>query len=161
MKKVLTTCPYCGTGCMFYLVVDDNGVLIGVEPSSEHVVAKGQLCVKGWNAYHFVNHPDRLTSPLVRVNGKMEPVSWGQAIKLIVSKLKQIQKKHGNDSIAFFSSAKATNEENYVMMKLARAVFKTNNVDHCARLCHSSISTNSSASFRSFRDSMASASSIL
>ncbi|MHC4525095.1 MAG: formate dehydrogenase subunit alpha [Planctomycetota bacterium] len=138
MKKTLTTCPYCGTGCMFYLVTDEAGTLIGVEASTEHVVARGQLCVKGWNAYHFVNHPDRLTSPLIRMNGKMEPASWERAIELIVNELKQIQKKHGSDSVAFFSSAKATNEENYVMMKLARAVFKTNNVDHCARLCHSS-----------------------
>jgi len=149
MKKVLTTCPYCGTGCMFYLVVGDDGTLLGVEPSSEHVVAKGQLCVKGWNAYHFVNHPDRLTQPLVRKNGKMEPASWDEALSLVVSKLKETQAAHGNDSVAFFSSAKTTDEENYLMMKLARAVFKTNNVDHCARLCHSSTVLGLAATFGS------------
>ncbi|MHC4360192.1 MAG: formate dehydrogenase subunit alpha [Planctomycetota bacterium] len=149
MKKVLTTCPYCGTGCMFYLVVDDDNTLVGVEPSSEHVVAKGQLCVKGWNAYHFVNHPDRLTQPLIRKNGKMEPASWDEALDLIVSKLKEAQASCGNDSVAFFSSAKTTNEENYLMMKLARAVFKTNNVDHCARLCHSSTVLGLAATFGS------------
>ncbi|MFH1615580.1 MAG: formate dehydrogenase subunit alpha [Planctomycetota bacterium] len=149
MKKVLTTCPYCGTGCMFYLVVGDDGALMGVEPSSEHIVAKGQLCVKGWNAYHFVNHPDRLTLPMIRRNNKMESASWNDAIDAIVSRLKEIQANHGNDSIAFFSSAKTTNEENYLMMKLARAVFKTNNVDHCARLCHSSTVLGLAATFGS------------
>ena len=110
MKKVLTTCPYCGTGCMYYLVVGDNDTLLGVEPSSEHVVAKGQLCVKGWNAYHFVNHPDRLKQPLIRRNGKMEPASWDEALDLVVEKLKDTQANYGNDSVAFFSSAKTTFE---------------------------------------------------
>jgi formate dehydrogenase major subunit/formate dehydrogenase alpha subunit len=123
---------------MFYLLVDDNGTLVGVEPSTEHIVAKGRLCVKGYNAFHFVNHPDRLTQPMVRKNGNLEPAPWDEALDLIVNKLKNIQGSDGNDSVAFFSSAKTTNEENYLMMKLARAVFKTNNVDHCARLCHSS-----------------------
>lgn len=138
MKRVLTTCPYCGTGCQFYLVVNDAGRLIGVEPSSTHPVSKGQLCVKGWNAFNFVDHPDRLKVPQIRKNGKLKPASWDESLDLVVSRLKEIQQKHGNDSVAFFSSAKTTNEENYLMMKLARAVFKTNNVDHCARLCHSS-----------------------
>jgi len=137
MKKVLTTCPYCGTGCMFYLLVDDNGTLAGVEPSTEHIVSKGRLCVKGYNAFQFVNHPDRLTQPMIRKNGRVEPASWDEALDTVVERLKRIQAAGGNDSIAFFSSAKATNEENYLMMKLARAVFKTNNIDHCARLCHS------------------------
>ena len=149
MKKILTTCPYCGTGCMYYLLVGDDGKLTGVEPSTEHVVAKGQLCVKGWNAYHFVNHPDRLTQPMIRKNGKMEPASWDEALDLVVSKFKETQAANGNDSVAFFSSAKTTNEENYLMMKLARAVFKTNNVDHCARLCHSSTVLGLAATFGS------------
>jgi len=134
MKRTLTTCPYCGTGCQFYLLTDDNGRLVGVEPSSTHVVAKGQLCVKGWNAFNFPNHPDRLTVPQIRKDGKLVEASWDEALDLIASKLKETQEKHGTDSIAFFSSAKTTNEENYALMKLARAVFKTNNVDHCARL---------------------------
>ncbi|MCK4999477.1 MAG: molybdopterin-dependent oxidoreductase, partial [Anaerohalosphaera sp.] len=138
MKRTLTTCPYCGTGCMFYLLVDDKDTLVGIEPSSEHVTAKGQLCVKGWNAHHFVNHPDRLTTPLIRKNGILEEVGWDEALDLVVSKLKQAQSAGGKDSAMFVSSAKTTNEENYLMMKLARAVFKTNNIDHCARLCHSS-----------------------
>jgi len=149
MKKVLTTCPYCGTGCGFYLVVDDDGKLIGVEPSGEHVVAQGQLCVKGWNAHHFVNHPDRLTRPLIRKDGKLEPATWDEALDLVAEKLKDIQARHGNDAVAFFSSAKTTDEENYIMMKLARAVFKTNSVDHCARLCHSSTVLGLAATFGS------------
>jgi len=149
MKRVLTTCPYCGTGCMFYLVVDDDGTLVGVEPSTEHVVAKGQLCLKGWNAYHFVNHPDRLMEPMVRKNGRLHTVSWEDALDHVVDRLGRIQAEHGNDSVAFFSSAKTTNEENYLMMKLARAVFKTNNVDHCARLCHSSTVVGLAATFGS------------
>ena len=138
MKRILTTCPYCGTGCCFYLVVNDEGRLVGVEPSAEHPISKGQLCVKGWNAFQFVQHPDRLTEPLMRRDGKTNTVTWDEALERLVGELKSIQAKYGPDSVAFFSSAKTTNEENYLMMKLARAVFKTNNVDHCARLCHSS-----------------------
>ena len=134
---------------MFYLVADDDGTLLGVEPSTEHVTSKGQLCVKGWNAHHFVNHPDRLTEPMIRKNGKLEPATWDEALNLIAEKLAKIQKDNGNDSVAFFSSAKTTNEENYLMMKLARAVFKTNNVDHCARLCHSSTVLGLAATFGS------------
>lgn len=139
MKKTLTTCPYCGTGCMFYLLSDENNdKILGVEPSRSHPVSQGNLCVKGWNVFDFVNHPDRLKFPLIRRNGTFERASWKEALDFIVRNLKKIQEKYGNDSVMFFSSAKTTNEENYLMMKLARAVFKTNNVDHCARLCHSS-----------------------
>jgi len=138
VKKVLTTCPYCGTGCALYLLVDDDGRLAGVEPSATHPTSRGRLCVKGWNAHAFVRHPDRLTTPLIRRNGKLRAASWEEALQLIVARLRAIQAAHGVDAAMFLSSAKATNEENYLLMKLARAVFHTNNVDHCARLCHSS-----------------------
>lgn len=138
MKRTLTTCPYCGTGCQFYLITDDSGKVCGVEASTEHSTSRGQLCVKGWNAFDFVNHPDRLTTPLIRKNGQLEAASWQEALDLIAARLKAIAAEYGPDALMFFSSAKTTNEENYAMMKLARAVFKTNNVDHCARLCHSS-----------------------
>ncbi|MEJ2703284.1 MAG: formate dehydrogenase subunit alpha [Sedimentisphaerales bacterium] len=138
MKRVLTTCPYCGVGCCFYLLAGEKGHLEGVEPSTEHVVARGELCIKGLNAFQFVNHPDRLTQPMIRTNGRLTEATWDHALDIAVAGLEGIQKKHGPDSVAFFSSAKTTNEENYLMMKLARAVFNTNNVDHCARLCHSS-----------------------
>jgi formate dehydrogenase major subunit/formate dehydrogenase alpha subunit len=140
MKKTLTVCPYCGTGCMFYLTTD-NGRITGLEPSSSHPVNRGSLCVKGWNAFGFVHHPDRLTRPLVRRNGKLEPASWDEALDTVAGRLKAVQMQHGPDALMFASSAKATNEENYLLMKLARGVFNTNNIDHCARLCHSSTVT--------------------
>ncbi|MDD2899359.1 MAG: formate dehydrogenase subunit alpha, partial [Desulfuromonadaceae bacterium] len=148
MKRTLTVCPYCGTGCMFYLV-SDAGRLVGVEPSSTHPVSRGSLCVKGWNAFAFVHHPDRLTTPLVRRDGVLQPATWDTALQLVVERLQGVQKKHGMDAIMFASSAKATNEENYLLMKLARVVFGTNNIDHCARLCHSSTVTGLAETFGS------------
>jgi formate dehydrogenase alpha subunit len=149
VKRVLTACPYCGTGCNFYLMVDDHEKIIGVVPSTENVVNKGQLCIKGWNSFQFVQHPDRLTHPLIKRNGVFERISWEEATRVIVKTLKDLQAACGNDAVAFFSSAKTTNEENYLMMKLARAAFKTNNVDHCARLCHSSTVTGLAGAFGS------------
>jgi len=133
---------------MFYLV-SDNGRLVGVEPSTTHPVSRGALCVKGWNAFAFVHHPDRLTTPLVRRNGTLQPASWDEALTLLVEKVRRIQEMHGADAVMFASSAKATNEENYLLMKLARAVFGTNNIDHCARLCHSSTVTGLAETFGS------------
>jgi formate dehydrogenase alpha subunit len=137
MRYILTTCPYCGCGCNFYLVAQGQD-LIGVLPCSEHHVSRGALCIKGWNAWQFVQHPDRCLTPLITENEVFRKATWEETIPLVVNKLRSVQAKYGNDAIAFFSSAKATNEENYLLQKLARAVFKTNNVDHCARLCHSS-----------------------
>lgn len=148
MKRTLTVCPYCGTGCTFYLV-SDNGRLIGIEPSTTHPVTRSGLCVKGWNAFAFVHHPERLTTPLVRRDGILQPASWDEAVNLVVNKLKGIQINYGADAVMFASSAKATNEENYLLMKLARAVFGTNNIDHCARLCHSSTVTGLAETFGS------------
>lgn len=137
LKRTLTVCPYCGTGCALYLVSEGDR-MVGVEPSATHPVSRGSLCVKGWNAYSFVQHPDRLTTPLIRRDGELVPAAWDEALDFVVGKLREIQARHGADSVMFASSAKATNEENYLLMKLSRAVFGTNNVDHCARLCHSS-----------------------
>ena len=148
MRRTLTVCPYCGTGCTFYLV-SDAGRLVGVEPSTTHPVSRGGLCVKGWNAYAFVHHPDRLTTPLVRQDGVLQPATWDEALDLVVERLRAVQKKHGADAVMFASSAKATNEENYLLMKLARAVFGTNNIDHCARLCHSPTVTGLAETFGS------------
>ena len=148
MKRTLTVCPYCGCGCMFYLV-SDNGRLVGVEPSVTHPVSRGGLCVKGWNAFAFVHHPDRLTTPLVRRDGELQPASWDEALDLVVERVRAVQEKYGADTLMFASSAKATNEENYLLMKLARAVFGTNNIDHCARLCHSSTVTGLAETFGS------------
>lgn len=137
MKKVLTTCPYCGTGCGFYLVTDDeNKRVIAVEGAVNHPVNEGRLCIKGWNAFQFVNHPDRLTAPLIRKNGKLMPASWEEALTLVATKLKEVAAQHGKDSLMFSISSRTTNEDIYVLQKLARVAFKTNNVDNCARLCH-------------------------
>jgi len=136
-KHILTTCIYCGCGCGLYLICDDTNVF-GSYPSKNHPVSQGSLCVKGWNAYEFINKCDRLANPLIKKNGSFEKTDWDTAISLAARRLSEISLMHGPDSVAFLSSAKVTNEENYLMMKLARAVFKTNNIDHCARLCHAS-----------------------
>jgi len=135
--EVLTTCPYCGCGCNMTLQVA-AGRVVGVAPVRGHPVAAGSLCVKGWNAHEFVHSPDRLTGPLLRRDGKLVAAGWDEALDFIAGDLKRIVAAAGPDAIAFFSSAKCTNEENFLMMKLARAAFGTNNVDHCARLCHAS-----------------------
>ena len=132
-KNVLTTCPYCGTGCGFYLEVLDKE-LTGVWPAKHHPISQGRLCIKGWNAHAFVNHPDRLKKPLIRRNGKLEEATWDEALQLVADKLREIKAQSGPDSTGFFSSSRCTNEENYLMQKLARAVIGTNNVDNCARL---------------------------
>jgi predicted molibdopterin-dependent oxidoreductase YjgC len=132
-SATLTTCPYCGCGCGFYLEALD-GRLIGVTPSATSPVNRGKLCVKGWNAHEFVQHPKRLTRPLLRKNGELTEVSWDEALDYTSERLKEIKDAHGPDAIGFFASAKVTNEENYLLQKFARAAVGTNNVDHCARL---------------------------
>ena len=134
---VRTTCPYCGCGCELLLQVQ-NGKVTGALPSKTHPVNQGKLCIKGWNAHEFIHHPGRLTRPLLRKQGELCPVSWAEALDFLVDRLANIKQKHGGDSLAFLSSAKCTNEENYLFQKLCRAGFQTNNIDHCARLCHSS-----------------------
>lgn len=133
MAKTSTICPFCGCGCNFYLTTQNNRV-VGVEPSPNNPVNKGMLCTKGWNSYEFIHSPDRLTKPLVRKNGELAPSSWEEALELVKERLGGIKEQHGPSALAFLSSAKVTNEENYLFQKMARAVFKTNNVDHCARL---------------------------
>lgn len=134
MKKVLTTCGYCGCGCGIYLNVED-GEVIGVTPVNHHTVSEGKLCVKGWNGHGFVNHPDRLKQPMIRhQNGSFTVTTWEKSIEYVVEALKNIIKRYGPSSVGLLSSARCTNEENYLMVKLARAVLKTPNIDHCARL---------------------------
>ncbi len=149
MKKVLTTCGYCGCGCNFYVNVDGNEIT-GVSPQNSHSVSRGQLCVKGWQGHSFVHHKDRLTEPLMKdENGKFQVISWDTAIRQIAKKLTDIKANYGPRSIAAMSSARCTNEENYLMVKLARAVIGTNHIDHCARLCHSPTVAGLSYSFGS------------
>ncbi len=148
VEHVLTTCPYCGTGCNFFLQVVD-GRLTSVVPCKTDEISLGRLCIKGYNAHAFVQHPDRLKNPMVREKGQLVKASWDQALDRVVKALKEIKDKHGPDSIVLLASAKCTNEENYVFQKLARAVLGTNNVDHCARLCHASTVTGLLYSFGS------------
>ncbi len=110
----------------------------GAETDWEKRPNQGMLCVKGRFGLEFLNHPDRLTTPLVRHNGNLEPATWEEALDMIAKKLKAIRDKHGSDAIGCLSSAKVSNEENFAMQRFARAVIGTNNVDHCARLCHAS-----------------------
>ena len=144
----LTTCPFCGCGCSFYLAVA-NGTAVSVEPCFTDRVSQGRLCIKGRHAHEFIHSPERLTSPLVRKNGALCEVSWDEALDFVVQGLTRTKQACSADAIGFLSSAKCTNEENYLMMKLARAVIGTNNVDHCARLCHASTVTGLAAAFGS------------
>jgi predicted molibdopterin-dependent oxidoreductase YjgC len=134
-KNVLTTCIYCGCGCGLYLQVLD-GQVVGTLPAKGHPISEGKLCIKGWNAHGFVHHPDRLTEPLIREEkgGALREASWDEAMDLVARRLNLVQAEHGPDAVGFLASAKCTNEENYLLQKLARGVIGTNNVDHCARL---------------------------
>lgn len=133
MNSILTTCPYCGTGCTFFLNVE-GGEIVSVTPNNVNAVNEGKLCSKGHFGFDFVHHKDRLTNPLIRKEGKLVEATWEETIQFIASKIKKTVEEYGADSIAAFSSARCTNEENYLMQKLMRAVIGTNNIDHCARL---------------------------
>ena len=145
--KVPTVCIYCGVGCRLFLVVRD-GKVIRVLPHKESP-GDGKLCIKGWSAHEFVHHPDRLTTPLIREGTGFREATWDEALDRVSEELEKARDSHGSDSLGFLSSAKATNEENYLMQKLARAVVGTNNIDHCARLCHASTVTGLVSSFGS------------
>jgi predicted molibdopterin-dependent oxidoreductase YjgC len=132
-QKVRTTCSYCGVGCQMFLHVKDNRIVKvsgveGVEPNH------GSLCVKGRFGFNFIHSPERLTTPLIRENGKFREATWEEATNLVAEKLQSIKSKNGSDAIGVLTSARVTNEENYVAHKFTRAVLKTNNIDHCARL---------------------------
>jgi predicted molibdopterin-dependent oxidoreductase YjgC len=133
LDTVLTTCPFCGTGCNFYLQVHE-GKIIDVLPCRTHPISQGDLCVLGRNAHAFVQKPDRLKRPLIRKDGELIESSWAEAYRTISEGFARIKAENGPDALAILSSAKCTNEENYLIMKFARAVLGTNNVDHCARL---------------------------
>ena len=132
-RKVRTTCTYCGVGCQIYLHEKDGKIVkvTGVEGVAPNY---GSLCVKGRFGFDFVNSKDRLTKPLIRENGQHREASWEEALDLVAERLGGIRDKFGSDSIGVLTSARVTNEENYIVQKFARAVLKTNSVDHCARL---------------------------
>ncbi len=132
-REVQTTCPYCGVGCGIKLGIRGNEVtnIIGDEKSP---VNRGRLCVKGRYGFNFINHPDRLENPLIKKNGEFEKATWKEALEYISENFS----RYKGDEFASISSAKCTNEENYLMQKFSRGVMGTNNIDHCARLCHAS-----------------------
>jgi len=133
LNFVRTTCPYCGCGCEF-LLETINGRIFQTIPSKSNPMNAGKLCIKGWNAHEFVHSPKRLTKPLLRKNGILEEASWDEALDFAATRLREIKGTHGGDSMAFLTSAKCTNEENYLLQKFCRIGFGTNNIDHCARL---------------------------
>jgi formate dehydrogenase alpha subunit len=146
-RKVRTTCSYCGVGCQLYLHVKENRVVkvSGVDTAPNH----GRLCVKGRFGYHFIGSPVRLAHPLIKENGSFREASWDEALDYVAHRLLAIRDSSGPDSIGVLSSARMTNEDNYMAQKFARSVLKTNNVDHCARLCHASTVAGLAASFGS------------
>lgn len=134
-RVVQTTCPYCGVGCQIDLHVKDE-MIFRVDGRFDNDVNRGNLCVKGRFGYDFVHAPDRLVRPLWRSKKSADfgPTTWANALNFTAQKLKETRDKHGPDSVAVLTSAKCTNEENYLLQKFARAVIGTNNIDHCARL---------------------------
>jgi len=131
VKTVSTVCPYCGVGCGINITAED-GILTHVDDDPNNLSSKGLLCVKGRFGTAFVNHSDRLTTPLIRGPNGLQPASWDDALDLVAEKFAEHRGAFGS-----FSSAKATNEDNYMLQKFVRAVMDTNNIDHCTRLCHS------------------------
>ncbi|MBE3098279.1 MAG: formate dehydrogenase subunit alpha [Planctomycetes bacterium] len=136
-RQVRTVCPYCGCGCTLVMNVhDDKIVSVTGEPGAGPTA--GLLCVKGRFGTDFIGHKERLTQPLIRKGGDLVPATWDEALDFVAARLKTIRQESGPDAIGGLASAKCTNEENYVFQKFMRAAVGTNNVDHCARLCHAS-----------------------
>ena len=133
IREVRTTCPYCGAGCQMILRVKNNTIM-EVTADPEQAPNYGALCVKGRFGYNFVHHRERLTKPLVRRNGVLHETTWEEALNIVAKKFFDLKAMYGPDSIAGFSCARATNEENFIMQKFMRTAIGTNNIDHCARL---------------------------
>ena len=149
LKKVDTICTYCGVGCKLTMHVDETKNKIRYIEGGDSPVNEGMLCVKGRFGFDFVGSDARLTTPLIRKDGWLQPASWDEAIKLIADKFTSIKQGFGSNALAGFSSAKTTNEDNYAFQKFIRRELGTNNVDHCARLCHASTVTGLEASLGS------------
>ena len=147
-KIVATTCPFCGVGCNLQLHIKDNFIYRVTSPF-DSIVNHGNLCVKGRFGYDFVYHKERVTSPMVR-NVPQKPgartqafdrsewhtVTWDEALDTVADRLVEIYRRDGAHAMAAYCCAKATNEDNYLLQKLYRSLFRTNNIDHCTRLCH-------------------------
>ncbi|MFN5711537.1 MAG: formate dehydrogenase subunit alpha [Bacteroidota bacterium] len=135
-KKTRTVCTYCGVGCNLEVAVS-GGKIKSIQAPYDAAANAGHTCLKGRFAFSFYNHPDRLKTPLIKRNGVFEPATWEEAYDYIAKELTRIKTNFGPDYIAGISSARCTNEENYLMQKFMRAVIGTNNIDSCARVCHS------------------------
>ncbi len=135
-ENVRTVCTYCGVGCNLE-VAKTNGTILSISAPYDAEVNQGHTCLKGRYAFRFYNHPDRLRTPLIRRNGELQEATWEEAYDFIAERLTAIREQHGPDAIAGISSSRCTNEENYLMQKFIRAVIGTNNIDGCARVCHS------------------------
>lgn len=147
-KQTTTTCPYCGVGCTLELHVKDEFIYRVTSPF-DSPVNHGNLCVKGRFGYDFIYHPKRITTPLIRKSAQKpgdrtqafdlvewREVGWDEALDFCAERLVEIYKRDGPDALGVYCCAKATNEDNYLLQKMFRALFRTNNVDHCTRLCH-------------------------
>src|SRR5207237_7853507 len=139
IRRTKTVCTYCGVGCSFDVWTKDRHIL-KVEPADGP--ANGvSTCIKGKFAWDFVNSQDRLTTPLIREGDRFREASWNEALDLVARRLSEIKAEHGADALGFITSSKCTNEESYLMQKLARAVAGTNNVDNCSRYCQAPATT--------------------
>ena len=139
MAQRLTTCTFCGVGCGIYLESVGNQVL-GAYPSMSHPTNQGRICLRGWHVHEVASSPDRLKSPLLKKNGRFEEVSWEEALAFVTRRLTEIRDRHGPNALAFLLSPRCSNEEAYLLQKLARAVIGTNNVDHGTGVyCNNSI----------------------
>ncbi len=135
-KKTRTVCNYCGVGCNLEVATAGNEIK-GIQAPYNAEVNQGHTCLKGRYAFKFYDHPDRIKSPMIKRNGAFEEVGWDEAYDYIASKFKFYRDEFGPDALAGISSARCTNEENYLMQKFFRVVIGTNNIDGCARVCHS------------------------
>lgn len=136
-QTVTTTCAYCGVGCSLEVHVRDDAV-VAIDPALSGPSNLGHTCVKGRFAHQYARAADRLRSPMMRrTDGSWREASWDEALGFVADKLRAIEAAHGPDAIAFISSSRCTNEENYILQKLARAAVGTNNIDNCSRVCHS------------------------
>lgn len=131
MKTIHSLCPYCGCGCSLYLKLENNKV-IGILPDKKDPLSEGTPCIKGLNSHQFIYSKDRIKTPLIRKNNKLQKATWEQAYKFIHKNTKNL----GPADIAFLGSSPSSNEDNFLLQKFARDVFKTNNIDSCARICH-------------------------
>ena len=145
-RIIPTTCPYCGVGCNLELHIKDETIFRVSSPHNS-IVNHGNLCVKGRFGYDFIYHPKRVTTPMIRLHPQMpgkrtqafnrsewREVSWEEALDYVADRLVEIYRRDGSNALAAYLCAKATNEDNYLLQKLFRTLFRTNNIDHCARL---------------------------